>query len=133
MGLGRDAASMLEMARLSRSGNKWFIMMATKTLGRDSSGVRCKTTQELGWGTDLGGRGRCGYLLLPFGMSRGRNARMPFVDSFARSACLTRGSSFAHYKASSTWEKPDPVAQSHQAIGDIPSDYLKESEWTFLK
>ncbi len=29
--------------------------------------------------------------------------------------------------------KPDPVAQSHQAIGDIPSNRLKESEWTFQK
>ncbi len=32
-GFGRDTALMLEMARLSRSGNEWFTMMATETLG----------------------------------------------------------------------------------------------------
>ena len=40
--VGKDAALMLEVAKLSRSGKSRFIMMATETFGRDGSDVKCK-------------------------------------------------------------------------------------------
>ena len=46
MGLGRDAALVLEAAKLSRSGNKRFTMMATKRFGRESYDMKCGRQED---------------------------------------------------------------------------------------
>ena len=46
MGLGMDAALVLQAAKQSTSGNKGFTMMATKRFGRESYDMKCKRHED---------------------------------------------------------------------------------------